>query len=97
MQCIPRTEAASPSVNDEGGRKKRSYCRAAEHLEDSVQLYENMYRERRKLHHLLAGAAAGVNAAIPHTEAASSAVNDEGGAKSGTFIATCLEIQLKIL
>ncbi len=43
MQCIPRTEAASYAVNDEGrAGKKRNICRSVEHLEDNVQLYEDM-------------------------------------------------------
>ena len=35
MQSIPHTEATSYAVNGngEGGRKKRNYCRAAEHFE----------------------------------------------------------------
>ena len=38
-----RTEAASYAVNGEGWtQKKRNICRSVEHLEDNVQLYEDM-------------------------------------------------------
>ena len=48
MQCIPRTEAASYAVNGKNEHKKRNNYHAAEHLEDSVQLYEDMYRRQQE-------------------------------------------------
>ena len=73
------------------GRKKQNGCRAVEHLENSVQLYENMYRRQQELHRLPGtSVSSSLNecGASAHTEATSYAVNDEGGRKkSGTITA----------
>ena len=88
IRCTPRTEATSSAVNGNGGRKKRSYCRARRIIQFRRQRTAvRRYVARTAGAAALAGARSRLNecGAFPRTKRHLPRLMTKADAKSGMF------------